>query len=108
MTKKAICTFALALGFTAMVATSSLSAQQAPGENSNSISIPFAFHVEKVAMPAGEYRLERIFGKEIVTLVNLRTGQRVQVLRPDATSVPGKSRLTFETGPGGYSLKKIS
>jgi hypothetical protein len=106
MTKKAICTFALALGLTATFATSSLSAQQ--GMNSDTISIPFAFHVDKVAMPAGEYRLERVFGKAIVTLVNLHTGQRVQLLRSEATATPGKSKLTFETGPGGYSLKKLS
>jgi hypothetical protein len=106
MTKKAICTFAMALGLTAMFATSSLSAQAAM--NSKKISIPFAFHVDKVAMPAGEYRLEQEFGKEIVTLVNLQTGQRVQLLRHEAASTPGKSKLFFETGPQGYSLKKLS
>ncbi|HXB69991.1 MAG TPA: hypothetical protein VNY05_17185 [Candidatus Acidoferrales bacterium] len=106
MTKKAICTFALALGLTAMFATSSLSAQA--GVYSDKISIPFAFHVDKVALPAGEYRLERVFGKDIVSLVNLRTGQRVQILRQEAASTPGKSKLTFESGPQGYSLKKLS
>jgi len=108
MTKKAICTFAMALGLTAMFAASSLSAQQGVGVNSDAITIPFAFHVDKVALPAGEYRLERVFGKAVVTLVNLHTGQRVQILRSEATSTPGKSRLTFENGPGGYTLKKLS
>jgi hypothetical protein len=106
MTKKAIGMFALALGLTAMFATSSLSAQESV--YSNKVAIPFAFHVEKVALPAGEYRIERVFGKEIVTLVNLQTGQRVQILWPEATRTPGKSKLVFETGPQGYSLKKLS
>ena len=108
MTKKAICTFALALGLTAMFATGSLSAQQAAAMNSDKILIPFAFHVEKVAMPAGEYRLEQVFGKEIVTLINLQTGHRVQLLRSVSTSTPGKSKLLFESGPHGYWLKKLS
>jgi hypothetical protein len=107
MTKKAIYSFVLALGLTAMFATSSLSAQDI-GMSSQKVSIPFAFHVEKVALPAGEYRIERAFGKEIVTLVNLQTGQRVQILWPDATRTPGKAKLVFETGPQGYSLKKLS
>ena len=106
MTKKAICTFALALGLTAMFATSSVPAQQAV--YADTVTIPFAFHVEKVALPAGEYRLERVFGKEIVALVNLQTGQRVQLLSHEATRTNGKAKLVFESGPQGYSLKKLS
>jgi hypothetical protein len=106
MTKKAICTFALALGLTAMFATSSLSAQ--PGVNSETVYIPFAFHVDKVGMPAGEYRLERVFGKDTVNLINLQSGQRVFIVSHEATRPPGKAKLVFETGPQGYSLKKLS
>jgi len=106
MTKKAIRVFALALGLTAMFATSRLSAQESV--SSERISIPFAFHVEKVALPAGEYRIERVFGKEIVTLVNLQSSQRVQILWPDASRTPGKAKLVFESSPRGYSLKKMS
>lgn len=108
MTKKAIRVFTLALGLTAMFAASRLSAQQAVGESSQKVSIPFAFHVEKVALPAGEYRIERAFGKEIVTLVNLQTSQRVQILWPEASRTPGKMKLVFESGPRGYSLKRLS
>ena len=106
MTKKAICTFVLALGLTAIFAPGPLSAQA--GVHSETVSIPFAFHVEKVALPAGEYRLERVFGKDIVTLVNLRSGQRVQILSHEATRTNGKAKLVFETGPSGYSLKSLS
>ena len=109
MTKKAIRVFTLALGLTAMFATSRLSAQQVTlGESSQKVSIPFAFHVEKVALPAGEYRIERAFGKEIVTLVNLQTSQRVQILWPEASRTPGKMKLVFESGPRGYALKRLS
>ena len=106
MTKKALYTFALALGLTGVFATNNLSAQMVP--YSEKISIPFAFHAGNIALPAGEYRLERVFGKEVVSLVNLKTGQRVQLLRQDAGGTPGKARLQFEVGPGGYSLKKLS
>jgi hypothetical protein len=106
MTKNAIRVFALALGLTAMFATSQLSAQQAA--YSEKVYIPFAFHVAKVTMPAGEYRIEQGFGKDIAMLVNLQTGQRVQILRQEASRMPGKAKLVFETGPRGYSLKTLS
>ena len=106
MTKKAIRVFALALGLTAMFATSQLSAQA--DMRTERVSIPFAFHVGKVAMPAGEYRIEQAFGKDIVTLVNLQTGQRVQILRQGASSVPEKVKLVFEAGPQGQLLKSLS
>ena len=106
MTKKAIGMFALALGLTAMFANRPLSAQQV--NYSDTVSIPFAFHVEKVALPAGEYRLEREFGKPVVGLVNLKTGQRVRLLRSEPTNAPGTSKLYFEAGPRGYWLKKLS
>jgi hypothetical protein len=106
MTKKAIRVFALALGLTAMFATSQLSAQS--GMYSEKVSIPFAFHVAKVTLPAGEYRIEQAFGKDIVMLVNMQTGQSVQILRQEASRTPGKAKLVFETGPQGYKLKTLS
>ena len=106
MTKKAIRVFALALGLTAMFATSQLSAQA--GMYTERVSVPFAFHVGKVAMPAGEYRIEQTFGKDIVTLVNMQTGQRVQILRQEASRVPEKVKLVFENGPQGHVLKSLS
>lgn len=105
MTKKAIRVFALALGLTATLATSSLFAQEAVSQK---IYIPFAFHVERTALPAGEYRIEQVFGKEIVSLVNVRTGQRVQIIWPEGSRVEGKAKLYFEVGQQGYSLKKLS
>ena len=106
MTKNTIRVFALALGLTAMFATSQLSAQQSA--NSEKVFIPFAFHVAKVMLPAGEYRIEQAFGKDIAMLVNMQTGQRVQILRQEANHVPGKAKLVFETGPQGHTLKTLS
>jgi len=106
MTKNAIRVFALALGLTAMFATTPMHAQTAV--QSETLTIPFAFHVQNVAMPAGQYRLESVFGKDIVTLVNMQTGRRVQILRQEAARTQGKAKLTFEQGPNGYTLKRLS
>src|ERR1041384_3732793 len=105
MIQKAIGTFALALGMS-MFAAGSLSAQQ--GVVSEKVSIPFAFHVAKVSLPAGEYRIEQVFGKEIVALANMQTRQTVQLLRSEGGRTAGKAKLTFEVGPRGYALRKLS
>jgi len=105
MTNKAIRVFVLALGLTATLATSSLFAQQGVYQK---VNIPFAFFVERTALPAGDYRIEPIFGKEIVSLVNLTTGQRVNILPSEGVRLSGKAKLVFEVGPRGYSLKKMS
>ena len=52
--------------------------------------------------------VEREFGKPVVGLVNLKTGQRVRLLRSEPTNAPGTSKLYFEAGPRGYWLKKLS
>lgn len=106
MNKNVIRVLTLALGVTAVLATNPLSAQTAL--RSETVTIPFAFHVQDASLPAGEYRLESIFGKDIVILINVQTGQRVQVLRHEAAGVPGKAKLIFELGAQGYTLKRLS
>jgi len=106
MTKNVIRVFILTLGLTATVAISPLSAQTVV--RSQTITIPFAFHVQSLPMPAGEYRLEEVFGKETMTLVNLHSGRKIQILRHEASRVPGKPKLIFELGPQGYTLKRLS
>ena len=106
MTKNVIRVFALALGLTAVVAIAPLSAQTTLP--SQIVNIPFAFHVQNVSMPAGEYRLESMFGKGFVVLESVQTGRKIQVMRHEAASVPGKApHLIFELGPQGYTLKGL-
>jgi hypothetical protein len=106
MTKNVIRVLALSLGLTATVVINPLSAQTVV--RSQTITIPFAFRVQNFPMEAGEYRLEEVFGKEIMTLVNLHSGRRMQILRQEASRVPGKPKLIFELGPQGYTLKRLS
>ena len=106
MTKNVIRVIALALGLSATVAISPLSAQTVV--RSETVMIPFAFHVQNLPMAAGEYRLEEVFGTQITTLVSLQSGRRIRILRHEPNSVPGKPRLIFELGPKGYTLKRLS
>ena len=96
---------AVGVGIAVMFATATLSAASFRSEN---VSIPFAFHVSKVALPAGEYRLEQSLGSDITFLVNLKTGQRVQFLRSNGRGYDGRAKLVFETTNDGYKLKTIS
>jgi len=89
----------------AMIAASALNASIMWSEK---VAIPFDFQVSKTAMPAGEYRVSRNSGSEIAFLVNVKTGQQVQVLRNSANSVEGKARLIFENTSNGHKLKTIS
>jgi hypothetical protein len=95
----------LMLTLASLVAAGTLSAT---GYLHDRIVVPFEFKVDKVALPAGEYRLERDFGSYIVTLVNLNSGRRVQVLRDSAPVVPGRAKLIFENGPQGHKLIRVS
>jgi hypothetical protein len=93
------------VGIAAMIAASSLNATTFYSEK---VSIPFDFRVSKVMLPAGEYRLQQNFGDGIAYLVNVKTGQQVQVLRSPGNHVDGRARLIFENANGGYALKTVS
>ena len=98
-------TCVLGLGVAAMFTASALNAATFRSEN---VSIPFAFRVAKVALPAGEYRITQGHGSDITYLINLKTGQQVQVLRSGGAPVEGRARLVFENTGSGYILKAIS
>ena len=102
--KNIIRTCALGVGFAAMFAASAL----ATSFQSERVSIPFQFKVSKMTLPAGEYRLHQEPGNDIAYLVNLKTGQQIQMLRSSGTRLEGRARLVFENTPGGYLLKAIS
>ena len=102
---KTIRSISLALGLAAIFATSSLNAT---GYVTEKIAIPFEFKVQKLTLPAGEYRVEREFGKYMVWIVNLQTGRRVQFFRDYGGRNPDRTRLVFETTPQGYTLKSVS
>lgn len=106
MTRNVIRVFALALGLTALFAIHPLSAQTAL--RTEIVNIPFAFRVQNVPMPAGEYRLQSIFGKDFVILESVQTGRKIQVMRQEAAGGAGKTRLIFELGAQGYTLKGLA
>lgn len=84
-------------------------ALQASTLKSEKIEIPFAFSVEHSTMlPPGEYQVQQQSGSQFAALVNVKTGQSVQVLRPSNTHKEGKARLLFENTAQGHSLKSIS
>jgi hypothetical protein len=93
------------LGLSAMFAASSLSAAGSVSEN---IAIPFEFKVDKVTLPAGEYRVQQDFGKYLVSLVNVKTGRSVQMLRDTGGHRDGRTKLIFEPTGHGYKLSKVS
>jgi hypothetical protein len=93
------------LGLTALFAVGNLNAAGYVSEN---IAIPFEFKVDKLTLPAGEYRVEQDFGKYLVSIVNIQTGRRVQFLRECGTRTPGRAKLIFEPTGYGYKLSKVS
>ena len=92
------------LGLSAIFAAGSLKAASFVSQN---IAIPFDFKVDKVTLPAGEYRVQQDFGRYLVSLVNVKTGQTVQLLR-DAGYRDGRAKLIFEPTGQGYKLAKVS
>jgi len=81
---------------------------QAAEVQSKTIAVPFAFHVEKMTLPAGHYRVEQNPGKHVVFLMNVDTGHRVQLMRVTASEASGRTTLTFEKTGQSYKLAEIS
>jgi len=75
---------------------------------SSHVVVPFEFRVDKISLPAGEYRLERDFGTNMVSMVNLNTGRRVRVMWDVAGRSGDKSKLVFEKTGDNYKLIRIS
>src|SRR5271165_65402 len=106
MIQKAIRVFALVSG---AALTLSGIALQASTVKSEKFEIPFAFQVQNhKTLPAGEYRVEREQGSEIETLINTKTGDRVNFLQPAGVHKEGKTHLVFENNAGGHLLKQVS
>ena len=99
-------TLALGIGLTAIFATSGLNAT---AFYSNKVEIPFAFRVGHSVFEAGEYRVEQDSTRDIASLVNLKTGHRIQVLRAHNGLAPEHVTLTFENnGSSVHTLKRVS
>ena len=96
-------TLALGLGLTAIFATSGLNAAY----YSAKVNIPFEFRVGNRALGAGDYRVEQDLGKEVISLVNIKTGHRVQILRANHDRTSGNAKLIFENSDGMQILKKV-
>jgi hypothetical protein len=89
---------------TALFAVGTLNATEVVSQN---IAVPFEFKVEKMTLPAGEYRVEQDFGKYVVSVVNIRTGQRVRILRDSGLPGAGNTKLRFEPTGQGYKLTRV-
>jgi hypothetical protein len=98
-------TCAAGVGIAAMVTASALNASTFRTEK---IEIPFAFQVSKITLPAGEYRVQQSFGSDIAFLVNVKTGQQVQVLRTVGSRGDDRAKLVFENTERGRVLKGIN
>jgi hypothetical protein len=94
----------LSIGVAAWFAAGNLNAAGYVTEN---IAIPFEFKVDKLTLPAGEYRVEQDFGKYLVSIVNINTGRRIQMLRDNANHQSGRAKLVFEPTGQGYKLAKV-
>jgi hypothetical protein len=93
------------LGLSAIFASSSLNAATFVSEN---IAIPFDFKVDTMTLPAGEYQVQQDFGRYLVSLVNVKTGRKVQVLRDSGAQREGRAKLIFEPTGQGYKLSKVA
>jgi hypothetical protein len=80
---------------------------QAAGHRSEPVEIPFDFTVQGKHLPAGTYRLQKGTSDRFSVLVNLRTGEHIQMLRSLGNET-GKAKLVFEHQTDGYVLKKLS
>jgi hypothetical protein len=83
------------------------SALQAAGHRSDPVEIPFDFKVQGKQLPSGTYRLQKGTTSGFASLVNVRTGKQVQLLRPLGNDTR-KTKLVFEHQADGYVLKKLS
>ena len=85
------------------------SALQAAAIRAEKVRIPFDFQVQKhKTLPAGEYRVEQDPGAGFASLVNTKTGERVELPSPPTAHEQGKVRLIFENTANGRLLKSIS
>ena len=82
-------------------------AMQAAPVVSEKFEIPFAFQVHKETLPAGVYQVEQADGSNVAALVNKKTGERVEFLRPASTHLEGKARLVFQSVESRQLLKQI-
>jgi hypothetical protein len=98
-------TLALGIGLTAIFATSSLNAT---AFYSKTVDIPFEFKIGHRVFQAGEYRVEQDSTKDIAQLVNVKTGQRIQVLRAHNGQAPERVKLVFENNGIMHVLKRVS
>ncbi len=83
-------------------------ALQASTVKSEKFEIPFSFKVQRHTLPAGQYQVQQATDSAFAVLVNAKTGERVEVLRPASVREPGRARLVFERDGNLQVLKQIS
>jgi hypothetical protein len=91
-------------GLAAMLGMGTL---EAAVHKSETVQIPFAFKVQHKDMPAGMYRIVHESAGGIATLVNVKNGERVQLLH-STSSHAAKTKLIFEQKDSGYVLKRLA
>ena len=100
-----------AIGASVLLACAALiPALQASTVTSEKFRIPFEFQVQRshTILPAGEYQIQETAESAMVFLVNTKTGDRVELIRPAPVRHDGKARLSFESGERVHILKGIS
>jgi hypothetical protein len=102
--KKFFCTLGIGIAVWALPGAATV---HAADMESQRISVPFAFKVNKTTLPAGHYRVEQFQGKRVVFIVNLDTGHRIPVIRDNNDPI-GTRTLTFEKVGNEYKLTKVS
>ena len=51
--------------------------------------------------------MEQDFGKYLCSIVNIKTGRRIQVLRDNSQHTAGRAKLVFEPTGEGYKLARV-
>ena len=102
--KRFFLTLSLGFGLSALFTAPQLGAVDVI---SQTVNVPFNFKAAGATLPSGDYRIERDFGRQTVYVVNIRTGQQIQVFRNNP-SLATRITLTFETNSQGERVLRIS
>ncbi len=103
--KNQIRNFVTSLGLTAMLGASFLYSESIQTETA---TVPFAFHVQQQNLPAGRYQLYRMDNAGVVQIRNLATGETIMfTARPPLAVKHGDPKLIFNRYGDRYFLSQV-
>lgn len=73
----------------------------------NTVSVPFAFEANRANLPAGDYQFRQGPLAQTATLINVKTGQQVMVLKQAVIGTPGTMRFSFRRTGNQYFLRQM-